>query len=350
MQKVDYLIIGGALSGICLADSLRVENQTVALLTSPEKPSATAVAAGTWNPLVFRKYVLSWRFEEFYEGMKTKMRCFEKLLETELFEVLPIYKLIVSEADHLFWKTRSADPQMKVYMKAQTSAVDFPVNSMLAEIFFGGRIHLKNLIRGYHAYARTSDFLLEEDFQHEQLTFENGRWNYKHLNAARVIFCEGAHVADNPFFSWLPLKPANGDTITIHAPTLKLDGILKKNIFVLPLGKGYFQVGATYNWENPSWQPTAKAREEIETKLKLIINVPYKVVDQGAGIRPTSHDRRPIIGQHPSRQGLYVFNGLGTKGVLLAPLLADEFVNHLIRGGSIDPEVDVTRCFKHFKA
>ena len=348
MQKVDYLIIGGALSGICLADSLTRENQSVALITSPQIPAATAVAAGTWNPLVFRKYVLSWRFEDFYQGMKSRMLHFEKLLDTSLFEPLKIHKVIASESDHEFWKTRAADPKMRAYMNVETQTTDFPEDAVLAEISHGGRIHLKNLIQGYHEYARKEDFLIETVFDHSKLHFENGTWAYENITAHKVLFCEGAHVKNNPFFNWLPLKPANGDTITIHAPDLQLDGILKKNIFVLPLGDDRFQVGATYNWENLSWEPSEKARKELEEKLKLIVNVPYEVVDQGAGIRPTSHDRRPIIGENPDHKGLYVFNGLGTKGVLIAPVMAEEFVGHLLHGGELDDEVRIERCLKYY--
>jgi hypothetical protein len=36
---------------------------------------------------------------------------------------------------------------------------------------------------------------------------------------------------------------------------------------------------------------------------------------------------------------LFVFNGLGAKGYLLAPFLAAEFVAHLLKGSPIDKEL-----------
>ncbi|NBY41195.1 MAG: FAD-dependent oxidoreductase [Flavobacteriia bacterium] len=55
------------------------------------------------------------------------------------------------------------------------------------------------------------------------------------------------------------------------------------------------------------------------------------VVDQAAGIRPTTPDRKPLMGQHKDYKKLYLFNGLGAKGYLIAPnvslLMADLILN-----------------------
>ena len=48
--------------------------------------------------------------------------------------------------------------------------------------------------------------------------------------------------------------------------------------------------------------------------------MPFTVQDHLAAVRPTVRDRRMIIGGHPQRQDLFIFNGLGTKGASLAPL------------------------------
>ncbi|MBK9460916.1 MAG: hypothetical protein IPN94_16165 [Sphingobacteriales bacterium] len=41
-----------------------------------------------------------------------------------------------------------------------------------------------------------------------------------------------------------------------------------------------------------------------------------------------------------------IFNGMGTKGITLAPYFAQHFVNHLIHQQPLDVEVDVKRYFK----
>jgi len=67
------------------------------------------------------------------------------------------------------------------------------------------------------------------------------------------------------------------------------------------------------------------------------------VVMHKAGIRPTVKDRRPFLGAHPDHNNLYVFNGLGTKGVSLAPYFAKHLVDHMVDGVELMKEVSIGR-------
>ena len=78
-------------------------------------------------------------------------------------------------------------------------------------------------------------------------------------------------------------------------------------------------------------------------KLKKVINVPYEIIDQTAGIRPNTNDRRPFIGQHKEDNRLAVLNGLGTRGVMLAPTMARNLFNCIEKDIALDLEVDIKR-------
>ena len=77
----------------------------------------------------------------------------------------------------------------------------------------------------------------------------------------------------NPFFNKLPLNGTKGELLTIHAPELKLDDIIKSAIFILPLGDDLYKVGATFNWSDKTNTPTAEGRKELEEKLKSVLLV-----------------------------------------------------------------------------
>ena len=62
-----------------------------------------------------------------------------------------------------------------------------------------------------------------------------------------------------------------------------------------------------------------------------------------AGVRPTVKDRRPLIGRHPKYNNLYVLNGLGTRGVMIAPYVAKALYNFIEKGELLDAEIDVNR-------
>jgi glycine/D-amino acid oxidase-like deaminating enzyme len=77
--------------------------------------------------------------------------------------------------------------------------------------------------------------------------------------------------------------------------------------------------------------------------LESFITVPYKIVEHIAGIRPTVKDRRPLVGKHPKHPNLAVLNGLGTRGVMIAPTVAKALYDHLENGIALDKEISIAR-------
>jgi glycine/D-amino acid oxidase-like deaminating enzyme len=62
-----------------------------------------------------------------------------------------------------------------------------------------------------------------------------------------------------------------------------------------------------------------------------------------AGIRPGTVDSRPIIGAHPTDLGLYLINGLGSKGASTAPSMTQQLTDYILKKSKIDDEVNLTR-------
>jgi len=92
----------------------------------------------------------------------------------------------------------------------------------------------------------------------------------------------------------------------------------------LPIGDGVFRAGATYDWDSNDCNVTSEGRELIESRLKRLVKVPYEVLDQRAAVRPVIGSRKLLIGIHPGHEDVSFFNGLGSKGVLMAPLFAEK--------------------------
>ena len=79
-------------------------------------------------------------------------------------------------------------------------------------------------------------------------------------------------------------------------------------------------------------------------QLELMIFIcDFEIVDQEAGMRPTTGDRRALIGVHPEHPQLTLLNGLGTRGIMAGPFLAKQLVDHLEKGEPILPEIDINR-------
>jgi glycine/D-amino acid oxidase-like deaminating enzyme len=171
-------------------------------------------------------------------------------------------------------------------------------------------------------------------------------WHYGDLSAERVIFCEGAAVTKNPFFPDLPMKPVKGETLAFSCPDLELPhSIFHNGKWLLPYGNKRFRIGATYDELDLTEKPTAAAKTTLlEGLSQLLTEVPPLKVEQHlAGLRPSTVDARPILGAHPAAQGLYLLNGLGSKGASLAPLMTRQFQDFLLHDAPLDPETDLKR-------
>ena len=95
-----------------------------------------------------------------------------------------------------------------------------------------------------------------------------------------------------------------------------------------------YLVGATYNRIDFTDALTEQGQAFLKIKINEVLNVDYEIVSSVAGVRPTTKDRRPLLGLHPKNPSIAVFNGLGTRGVLQGPSLSNELCDFLIRSKS----------------
>lgn len=111
----------------------------------------------------------------------------------------------------------------------------------------------------------------------------------------------------------------------------------------MPIGNHLFKVVDTYEWNDLNDLSTEKAKQELITKINAVVSSPYKIISHEAGLRPSVVDRRPEIVPHPLYKHFYVFNGLGTKAVMIAPFFAKQFVDYLQNKALIDADVNSNR-------
>ncbi|MEC8190465.1 MAG: FAD-dependent oxidoreductase, partial [Verrucomicrobiota bacterium] len=186
----------------------------------------------------------------------------------------------------------------------------------------------------------------DETFLHSELQPKTNGWQYKDLHADKVIFCEGAAMQNNPWFKNLPLKPAKGETLLCQSPTLRLpQKLYHHKKWLLPYPDGSFRIGATYEESDLSDAPTDSKKDELLAATREALKEPHQigVAAHLAGIRPSTVDSRPIIGAHPTELGLYLLNGLGSKGASTAPLMTQQLTEHILKNSPTEIEVNLAR-------
>ena len=127
------------------------------------------------------------------------------------------------------------------------------------------------------------------------------------------------------------------------APELDLDVIINTSVFILPLSDSIYKVGATYHWNDKTNTPTEEGKQELLDKIKEILTCDFEIIEHFAGVRPTVNDRRPLIGTHNQHKNIHILNGLGTRGVMLAPSMALDLYNCIENGKPLDKTIDIAR-------
>jgi glycine oxidase len=346
MKKNHFLIVGAGLSGCCIAVHLLQEGQRVTVIDN-QKNTSSKVAAGIVNPIVFRRMTKSWRVDEMLPYSNAFYSELSEKTGVRLHVPITLRRMFSSEQERDFWLTKEKRADFSPYLNPVTTEdmnFDGAINTFgsgrLNQTFYVLTDSFLNTVHQFITMSENGTFI-KTDLDYTTIDPDLGIYNETSYDG--IIFCEGVSVKENPWFNYIPVNPTKGEILTIHTTAIQEDELLNRKCFLLPIGNNTFKVGSTYVWDTLDNTPTNSGKQEIESNLRYVTDKNYTIINQESGIRPTTRDRRPIIGTHKAFNKLHVFNGLGAKGYLLAPLLAKEFVKHLLTGAPLDPEVVINR-------
>lgn len=342
-----HLIVGGGIAGLSLAFSL-YERKIPFKLIDSKKNHSSIVAAGLINPIVFRRTTKSWKIDTFTIYLDKFYRQIESLIGCEFLHPIRIRRIFAHQQEREEWIKKQDQAEYSSYLNKITPEDDSFVNPK--NNFGTGTIE--------HAYYVSTVTFMDQAYRFLEsekcIYYEEVKYSdfnpitttYKEESFEKIFFCQGYNNIENPWFNYLPIQCTKGETLTLHSDKLPENESLNLKCFVLPIGNKKFKIGATYDWNTTDLTTTEKARLQIEGHFTSLTNDHYTIIDQKAGIRPTVKDRRPLLGTHPNYSNLVLFNGLGTKGYMMAPLLAHELIEHVFNNQPLDSEVSIKRFEK----
>jgi glycine/D-amino acid oxidase-like deaminating enzyme len=338
------LIFGAGLAGTCLAHQFMRRGQQVQLIDSGENHSSS-IAAGMVNPIVFRRMNKSWRLDEFLPEAQAFYREISQEIGEELYHPIVIRRFFSSQQERQMWEERQEQEAYKHYLNP---LLQEDIQHEGAHNLFGsGRVKNAFWINAAKWVAANNAFFQQQGLlnfgEFDPNTWDPQTRTYRNITYDKVIFCLGYRQKSEHTFSYLPLQQTKGQTLLIESDQLPTDESLNRKCFVLPVGKNQFRVGATYEWNNASLETSEAARDQLIEMLSSLVTYDYQILEQRAGVRPTVLDRRPLMGEHPEYQGVYIFNGLGTKGYMMAPTLANELASFILDQTPLHPETDIRR-------
>jgi len=337
----DYFIIGQGIAGSVMAMRLLNARKSFLVFDTPQKNASSRVAAGIFNPITGRRFTTTWQAEACFDELFKFYPEVEDLLEMDFFHPLPICRIVPDAGTSNDWHSKIDDPINSPFVNQTTDIVSgFKSPFGAIELKRGGYVDTNTFIDGVAALLKRLELLIE-DFVFPR--FNTGHADINGYKTKSVIYCDGLGSQKSDPFDALPFTPMKGEILRIKSPELDRKRIVTAGCFICPSKNDSFLVGSTYEWRNVNLEKTEDAKKELVRRLDKYIDVSYEIVGHEVGIRPSVKDRKPIVGTHPIFPDCYILNGLGSKGVSLAPYLSKILLEHIENGVELAPEIDLMR-------
>lgn len=347
-MEVDNLVIGGGIAGIWTGFQLHKAGKSFILIDSKGVSKSSSVAAGLFNPILAARKKKSYNCDSIYKNLEywyEEMQSFigARILHPDRIAYIPDQAETAND-----WASLSEDESFKPYVKIRQDKLSPNILQDFGylDIQYSGWVDVNAMIEAFRTAVKYPDAFIDAVFDPVQLVEAKDGFQYGDIAAKHIIFCQGTAINSNPFTSHIKLGPAKGEILVIRTSEAIVGHIPQNGVFMLPLGNNTYKVGSNFEWDDLTLDSTEKARKEILEKFTKWYKGDFEVVDQYAGVRPSSMDRRPVLGRISQESAMYILNGLGSKGVALSPFYSKMLVDHIYDGTNIDKEADVARLIR----
>ncbi|MFT5512712.1 MAG: glycine oxidase [Bacteroidia bacterium] len=340
----DYLIVGQGIAGSVMAMTLLQHGKSVYIMDSPKQNTSSRIAAGIMNPVTGKRMTLTWEAANFFPKAMSFYTEMETMSNATFLHKHPIFRIFSSVGEQNDWSAKQSNPKYHGFIESDAldnvsfQGIKAPFGSM--KVSGGGRLDTNSFLdfvrNHFIKMEQFAEIEIKENEMHatDQYTLVLG------IKAKKVIFCTGA----NPM-SWkdLPFTLMKGEVLEVSSNELEKDNIFVGGCFLCPTKESQFYAGATYDWRNINLIKTKEAKTDILNRLSNFTTNAVTVEDHRVGIRPAVKDRRPLLGVHSTKPNTFLFSGLGSKGVSMAPGLANMLYNYIENGEALDASVDLKR-------
>lgn len=345
MQKFDNLIVGAGLAGVWMAFRFMQENKTFVLLDLKDENNSSRVAAGIYNPLLAKRQKVSYNAKNLYPNLYSSYHELEVLLHQKFCHRHQVAYIIENLRELNDWASLSEAEWFSDFVMVKNERIADQVISDFGyiDILDSGWVDIPLFLDSFIANIPSPNLFFNQRFDDNKLIVNNDNFQYNDFTFKNVIFCQGTGIDQNKFTSNIRLKPAKGEILTIESEEHISDMIPQNGVFLLPISDNKYRVGSNFTWNKLDNLLTEEAKLEIIQKLCKWYKAPFEVTNQVAGVRPSSLDRRPILGRLDCHPNTFILNGFGSKGVSHAPYYSKMLSRFIYDNGMIDEEVDVKR-------
>jgi glycine oxidase len=312
------------------------------------------------NPATGRRAKLTWQAEKCYDALKKQIDEISEVTgrddlisETGVIRPAISEKLAENFRDAL---TKYVWPDGWIEWLEEDQIRE--LNPHVAENH--GGIHVKsgytvfvdNYQNAYRKYLRlkgvdcryeNASYENEKDSEHFTINFESG----EQVTTGKVVMAIGYKIKDEANWMFLPLNFVKGQIVHFETKEpLKWDHAISARGYSIRRGERELTVGSTYEHDFEDLSTSEKSYNQILQKLDLMLpklTGKVKKIAQMAGVRVTTQNRLPVIGEHPEISNLYIYTGMNSKGFLFSHYVGELLADHIQVGAEIPSELSLLR-------
>ncbi len=350
-MQVDYLIVGQGISGTLISYELTLAGRSVMVLDTAEGATMTSKVAGALlNPVAGRNWALNKDQERIYAFALTYYQAMERYLDLSFVRKVPLYYFFGNREEQKMFLSQM---QNNVYLQDAGSCAGaasiFRKSEGVGAVLNVGKLDALLLLNSWKNRLTEQGCFRKETFESDLLEVGELGIRYRDINAAKIIFCEGAKARNSAFFNMLPFTVNSGDVLFVSIPDLPADAVYHYGDFrLISRGGNIFWCGSNYRWNDTAPVPDREWAAAAGKALQEWLSVPWQMVDHIVAERPTTAGQFPFVGLHPHLPSVCIFNGFGTRGFSSAPFWARSFADYLCDKTPVISGYDMDRFQRFF--
>lgn len=346
---IDVLIVGQGLAGSLLVNALDAQGVRSLVLDPDATQAASLAAAGMLNPCTGPRYSTPEPLLDWLQPALATWTALGEQLGAPLIRELPLVRLFRdSDEAALVRQCRAADPAIADVLGAPRPGTPAGLADAPGHVWqTAWQVDLpaclartrQRLIRDGRliAAALPTQQPLPIANRQQLLALDLGGTR---VQARAIVLCLGGGAPALAELHDLPWRLSRGEAVYLKAAAkYPAHGVSRRQALV-PLRDGRYWLGANYlRVGRCDVQTDGDASADAATRLSMLLaqpTVPH-VVERRSGIRPGSRTNQPFCAPLPNQPGVYLFNGLGSRGSLLGPRCAAALAAHLAHGAPLAP-------------
>jgi glycine oxidase len=353
-KKYDIIIVGAGIAGLSTAYAASIAGFKTAVIDLNDPGSgASGTPMALLNPATGRKAKKTWKAEKCLNYTKQLLSSASNYTREKIYiengVIRPALNPEIAEQMFDTFKNSTWEEGWVKWLDDGEISSGFPGlkgNGGGLWIPKGITVNMKGFIRALTQYleSRGVRFYLNTQYEKKSTTSYQINSPSELLESGLIIHCTGMGMTTDPTWNSLPLHRVKGQTLTIElssTPKFKSSVSSIGYIAQSTINRNSIVLGSTYEHHFNHLEPDSDGAAYLINRMgKTMPEIHQNIITHTgwSGVRVTVPDKKPVAGGHPEFDNLYTLCALGSKGLMLGPILGKLLIDQ-IKGIGAVPEL-----------